>query len=295
MSQLTAISASPTSQTYAAGAIQRRTRKVANFLAPTVPVATPHGIYKLWSEKSRFFIPNTIRALSGDATEVSVAASDVFHDCEPHALTNLVDQSLGQNVDLLAKDSSDLLADIFGLAHLFEVVTVAKAAAGAGDNHTVDPSLDPVGIIDGYINSVLLAGKCEQVGVIFGALAWGNFKNHPLVKSRPAPLKWELNPALFNAEAQYMSCFSVVDTTPEGIDPVMDFILKDEIIVFGTQAEPTRRDPSFMKTFRVQNVEEVLRIVPTKDGRKLQVMLDWAAQVAVTNTAAVKRINYAAA
>ena len=292
MSQIVAITASPTSQTYALGAVQRRTRKVANFLAPSVPVTSAHAIYKAWNEKSRFFIPNSVRALGGDGAEVGIEATDAFLDCFPHALNNTVDRSLGDNVDLLAKDSSDLLADIYGLAHLFEVVTTAKAAAGSGENiDFTSGAVDPIAVIDAHINSVLLAGKCEQAGVLFGATAWNAFKNNAAVRQGRGPLNWELNPSLFNADAEFRSCFSVIDTAPEGVDAVMDFLLKDTILIFGTQAEPTRRDPSFMKTFRVEGQEEILRIIPTQDGRKLRVMLDWVAEVRVTNSAAVKRIN----
>jgi len=222
---------------------------------------------------------------------VAVDAEDAEYNCQPHGLNYIVDQSLGADVADLVKDGGDFLADIFGLAHLHEAVGAAKAAAGAGVDMNYDAAQDPVGVIDGAIEDVLLAGKCEEAGVLFGARAWRRFKNHPAVRERGLALRWELNPTLFTADANYMPCSAAIDTKPEGVAPVMDFLLANEVLVFGRHPVPNRRDPSFMKTLRFEGAVEKLRIVPTQDGRKLQVMIDWSAEIQVTNSAAVKRIN----
>jgi hypothetical protein len=285
---------SKTLSDYAAGAMQKGTRRVGSFLAPTVLVPLQNGEYKKWSEKSRFYVPQTLRALSGRATEVVSDAENQNYNCQPNGLDYIVDRALGDDVDQLVKDGADFLGDIFGLVHLFEAVVGAKEAAGAGENAAYDIDQDPVELIDAKIEAVQLAGKCEQAGVLFGAHAWKRFKNHPTVRERGLPLKWESNPTLFTADAEYMGCFAIIDTAPEGIDPVMDFLLKDEILVFGRHPVPHRRDPSFMKTLRHEGTVENLRILPTNDDRKVQVMLDWSSEIKITNASAIRRINYQA-
>ena len=52
---------------YAQGAAQAATQPVADFLAPTVPVATAVGRFKKYTEQDRFRIPNTKRSVGGRA------------------------------------------------------------------------------------------------------------------------------------------------------------------------------------------------------------------------------------
>jgi len=293
MNRLESISRKSTAADYATGAFQQNTRPVGEFLAPSVAVAGHSGLYKRWSEKSRFYVPNTLRELGGPATEIASDASDGKYNCAPQALDFPIDNAVGdEEAKMLSMDAVDYLSDIYGLAHLYETLIKAKEAAGAGVNKNYDPLVDPVELIDAEVEAVLLAGKCEEAGVLFGASAWRRFKNHPLVAARRQVMKWELNPALFTADARYMGCFAVVDTAPEGIDPVMDFLLKNEVIVFGRHPAPHRRDPSFMKTFRESQWIKNVRTKKTNDGRKTLVMLDWSAEIQVTNSTAVKRINY---
>jgi hypothetical protein len=292
MSNLSNISPRPLLPDYAVGAFQQNTRVVGEFIAPTVTVPTQMGRYKKWTEKARFHVPLTMRGISGAATEISTNASDQNYDCVPNALNFTVDQSLGKDADLLARDAIDLLSDIYGLAHLYETLLKAKGAVGAGTDVIFDPAVDPIDLIDGQIEAVLLAGKCEEAGVLVGAKAWRRLKNHPAVAARRQILKWETNPTLFTANAQYMGCFAVIDNAPEGSDPVMEFLLQDEILIFGRHPVPNRRDPSFMKTFRTENYIQNVRTVESKDGRKLIVMLDWSAEIHVTNSTAAQRINY---
>ncbi len=294
MAYLQDISASQPIQDYAVGSFQTNTRKVGEFLAPSVPVAGNVGRYKEWHEKARFHIPNTLRALTGSASEVSLDADDKQFDCSPNGLNCTVDKSIGQDVPLLVGDAIDLFADIYGLAHLYETITKAKVAAGAGTEVVYDATQDPVDLIDDQIEAVLLAARCEMAGVLFGASAWRRFKNHPLVAARRAALDWDKNPNVFTANAKYMGCFSFVDTAPEGEDPAPEFLLQDEILIFSRSDNPSRRDPSFMKTFRQKDGVKNVRAQDTKDGRKVLVTLDWSADIRVTNLAGVKRINYRA-
>ena len=54
MSRLSEISASPTLREFAQGAAQSAIMPVADFIAPTVEVATSVGRFKSYTEKHRF-------------------------------------------------------------------------------------------------------------------------------------------------------------------------------------------------------------------------------------------------
>ena len=82
MSRLSDISSNPTLRTFAQGAAQSAIQPVADFLAPTVEVATSVGRYKQYTEKNRFHIPQTLRGLGGRATELAFDATDVTFNCE---------------------------------------------------------------------------------------------------------------------------------------------------------------------------------------------------------------------
>jgi hypothetical protein len=86
MSRLASISSNPILREFAQGAAQDAIMPVADFLAPTVPVATSVGRYKKYTEKNRFRIPQTLRTLGGRATELRFEAQDQTYNCKPHAL-----------------------------------------------------------------------------------------------------------------------------------------------------------------------------------------------------------------
>jgi len=91
MNRLASISSNPTLREFAQGAAQQTVQPVADFLAPTVPVGVMNGRYKVYTEKNRFRLPNTLRAIGGRATELRFETTDAFYNCEPHALDYPVD------------------------------------------------------------------------------------------------------------------------------------------------------------------------------------------------------------
>src|SRR5579872_6481701 len=89
--RLALISSHPVLREYAQGAAQDAIQPVAEFLAPTVPVTTSVGYYKKYTEKNRFKIPQTLRAIGGRAVELSFDVADATFNCQPHALDFPVD------------------------------------------------------------------------------------------------------------------------------------------------------------------------------------------------------------
>ena len=120
MSRLSDISASPVLKQFAQGAAQSNIMPVADFLAPTVEVPTSVGRFKKYTEKHRFRIPQTLRAIGGRAAELAFEVSDESYNCNPHALDYPVDNlerlEAGELEDCL-REGAVACAEVAALAH----------------------------------------------------------------------------------------------------------------------------------------------------------------------------------
>lgn len=307
MSKLKSVSSSPTLIDFAQGAAQQAIQPVADFIAPGVDVPTSTGRFKIYTEKNRFRIPDTLRGLGGRATELRFEASDGVFDCQPHALDypidNLEKLETRQLEDSM-KEGAVAVAEVAGLAHEKKVIDTALDAAGSGTGVSFGENDDPVSIIDQRIRAVILAaryGSLMGVGVLFGAAAWTKFKNHAKVRSSfivgnpkagntATPTLDAVSPLLL-ANPEVRATFMVYDDAPEGKKASMKFILDDVILVFARKATPSRRDPSFMKTFRLMGQWMVPGSYERDDGRVEVAKFDWSEDARVSNVDAVARMN----
>lgn len=307
MNRLSSISSNPTLKEFAQGAAQEAIQPVADFIAPTVPVATMNGRYKVYTEKNRFHIPDTLRAMGGRATELRFDATDAAFNCEPHALDYPIDNLERMEADALEdslREGAVAVAEVAALAHEKKVIDMALAAAGAGTGKTWDSSADPVSDVDDAILAVLKAAKYGSlmgIGVLFGATAWKGFKNAANVRARfitgsksaksLAVPNEDIASQLFLAQPEVKTSFMVYDSAAEGLAASIDFVLDTSVLIFARKANPTRRDPSFMKTFRLMNKFMVPGSYVREDGRAEVAKFDWSEDVRVTNSAAVVRLN----
>jgi len=312
MSRLTDISSNPTLREFAQGAAQSAIMPTADFLAPTVEVATSTGRFKVYTEKKRFRIPNTLRGIGGRATELSFEASDATYNCSPHALDYPVDnleQLEARALEDTMKEAAVAVAEVAALAHEKTVIDAALAAVGAGTSKTWNSSADPVSDIDAAILSVIKTAKYGSlmgVGILFGATAWTIFKNQALVRGRfvvgpgakggigvAVPTE-DIARQLFVGGPEVRTSYMVYDNAAEGVAEDIRFILDSVVLVFARKASPTRRDPSFMKTFRLMNQYMVPSSYVRDDGRVEVAKFDWSEDVKVTNSAAAVRLNVSA-
>jgi len=307
MNRLASISSKPTLKEFAQGAAQEAIQPVADFIAPTVPVATMNGRYKVYTEKNRFHIPDTLRAMGGRATELRFDATDAAFNCEPHALDYPIDNLERMEADALEdslREGAVAVAEVAALAHEKKVIDMALAAAGAGTNKKWDSAADPVSDIDDQILTVLKAAKYGSlmgIGVLFGATAWKIFKNAANVRARfiigsksaksLAVPNEDIASQLFLAQPEVKTSFMVYDSAAEGLAANIGFVLDNSVLIFARKANPTRRDPSFMKTFRLMNKFMVPGSYVREDGRAEVAKFDWSEDVRVTNSAAVVRLN----
>jgi hypothetical protein len=315
MSRLSEISASPTLREYAQGAAQDAIMPVADFLAPTVEVATSVGRFKRYNEKNRFRIPSTLRTLGGRATELRFEASDATYNCEPHALDYPVDnleQLEAEGLEDMLREGVTAVAEMAALSHESSVISAALEAVGSGTSKTWNASADPVADVDDAILAVIKAAKYGSlmgVGVLFGATAWKIFKNQDKVRGRfvvgngtgkesgklglAVPTEQSAT-QMFIGTPDVKTSYMIYDAAPEGKAESISFLLDATVLVFARKAAPTRRDPSFMKTFRLMNKFMVPGSYMRDDGRVEVAKFDWSEDVQVTNSTACVRLNVAA-
>ena len=314
MSRLSDISASPTLREYAQGAAQDAIMPVADFLAPTVEVATSVGRFKQYTEKNRFRIPNTLRTLGGRASELRFEATDATFNCEPHALDYPVDnleQLEADGLEDMLREGVTAVAEMAALSHEATVINAALESVGAGTNKVWNATADPVSDVDDAILSVIKAAKYGSlmgVGVLFGATAWKIYKNQDKVRGRfvvgngsgkatgrlglAVPTE-ESAGQMFIGTPQVKTSYMIYDTAPEGKAESISFLLDSTILIFARKEAPSRRDPSFMKTFRLMNKFMVPGSYVRDDGRVEVAKFDWSEDVQVTNSTACVRLNVA--
>jgi len=308
MSRLSTISSKPTMREFAQGAAQSAVQPVADFLAPPVDVPTSVGYYKIYTEKHRFALPTTRRPLGGRATELSFEASDGTYDCKPHALDYPVDnleQLEAAAIENVLREGAVAVAEVAALVHEKTVIDAALAAAGAGTSKTWNSSADPVSDVDAEILTVLKAAKYGSlmgIGVLFGATAWKIFKNAANVRAKfvvgsgkgatGLAIPTEENVGqLFLGTPEVKTSYMVYDSAAAGVAESISFLLDSTVLIFARKAQPTRRDPSFMKTFRLMGQWMVPGSYTRDDGRVEVAKFDWSEDVKVTNSGAVVRLN----
>ena len=310
MGRLSSISSNPVLAEYAQGAAQRNVQPVADFIAPGVEVPTLTGRYKIYTEANRFKLPRVERGLGGSAVQLSWDATDGTYNCTPKALDLPVDyleEIEGDALENALQEGADMVAEIAGLSHEKTVIDLAVASAGNTAKTWSSGTPDPVDDIDTQILDVVKNAKYGSlmgVGVVFGATAWKLAKNTAAVKSRyivaagaagksvgqQAPSITDFGKLLI-AEPEVQLSLMVVDTAKEGVAESLAFVLDSTVLIFARRPNPTRRDPSFMKTFRLRNQWMKPGSYTLPDGRGECAKFDWTADVKVVNSAAGKKLT----
>lgn len=304
MSRLSTLSSNPTLRNFAKDASQNAIRKVARFLAPLVECPDVTGKYKIYNSEHRYKRPETRRALGDRATRIGFTATDANFNLVPHALDFAIPKIAGMSEETLmnyAQYGTQLLADASALDHEAEVIAAALAAAGSGtDSNFASSGVDPIALLDAAIMTTYKAAKNGAgVKVLFGADALVNLKNNANVRGRfvtgakngiIAPSLKDIQGLLVTNPECEVSMY-VQDTAAEGVSESISFLLSTGILIFASNSAPNTMDPSFMKTFVPMGGFMVPGSYTTEDQRDEVLKMDWTAEVAVTNSAAVTRIN----
>jgi hypothetical protein len=301
--KLSTLSGRPVIREYAQGRAQDATGEIAEFLAPAVEVSTMTGKYKTYDEETRFKLPETLRSLGGKATVVEFDRDDADFNVKPHALDTPLDDieiEEAEGEDLLMETSDDIAA-LAGMAHENRVITtgVGALSAVAGKGAWSQAQTDPVAEINAQIVDVIKAagaGSVMEVGILLDPNAMIKFFANKNVKgyfpgiSHIAPTIENMK-KLFLGKVESKVSFLAVDTAAAGKDKDMNFVLADKVLVFARSSSPTRRDPSFMKTFRRRGRWMVPGSYRREDDRGETIKFDWTEQVVLTNVPAARLLE----
>lgn len=306
MSLISDLAANPVLLDYAQNASQLRISRIADFLAPTVNVATKTGRFKKFSAKSRFKIPDTRRVPGAKAVQVGFTATDGTFTIQYHAADVPVDQAEiqegGQVGFNAAAEAADLAAEIAMLVHEKGVIDLALATAGSGTNVNVnEATTDVVDAIDSALIDIrknVPYSNMEKC-LLFGPNAWRRFKNAPVVRSRFVTaggnaipnVSEEMASTLFIGNPKIMVCELVTDTAAEGKTASYSYALDTSVLAFVRSSAPTRNDPSWLKTFRLTGAWLGARAYTTEDGRGEVFGWDWGFDLNAVNTAGGTRLN----
>lgn len=307
------LATSPLLTNYAITASQRAIRPVGQFVSPLCEVPDFTFRYKTYTEDNRFKVPVTLRQPGGRATRIGFTAQDTTAQLEPHALDFPIPNVDGLSDEALAfsiMEAQSTLADASALALEYEIVNQAKQAAVASSLSTAvdftDPTVDPIAVLDGIIMNVKLAAKNgAPIKVLFGATKFKQLRDNPLARGRfivsnrgsaarnvglVSPTVGDVgNLLIFNPKC--MCSEMVVDTTPEGVTPSVQFVLDTMVIVFAANDTPNRMDPSFMKTFSRMGGFFKPGNYLTEDQRDQVLKMDWHTMPVVTNATAVAAVQ----
>jgi hypothetical protein len=301
--KLSVLSGRPTVQTYAQGRAREETGEIADFIAPTVEVTKHTGKYKEYGKKNRFKLPETLRGLGGPATVLSFDREDKDFNAAPHALDVPlddieIDEEEGENLLMEAADES---ASIGGMSHEKGVIdlAVASATSVAGAGALTNPDFDPVAAWNQIIIAVYLAaggGSKMEIGIVIDPMTIVAFFANKMVKGYFPGID-TIAPTLDNMKKLFVGntttkiSFLATDVEPAGKAARMAFALQSKVLIFARNGNPTRRDPSFMKTFRVRNRWMKPGTYRKADDRGEVVKMDWSMDVKCANTEAGKLIE----
>ena len=139
--QLARVAQSAQVQNYSKGAGQSALdrMKIANFVAPVVPVPGTKFEYFAYDSKSPYKIMKTKRGIGGPAAVLDTGGATVTSTLDANAIDAPIDQAeqlAEPTLILTLQERADEAAQAAALAHDYEVVSAALAAAGAGTDYS---------------------------------------------------------------------------------------------------------------------------------------------------------------
>lgn len=307
--QLARVAQSAQVKNYSKGAGQSALdrMKIANFVAPVVPVPGTKFEYFAYDSAKPYKIMKTKRAIGGGAAVLDTGGAAVPSTLDANAIDAPIDQAeqlAEPTLILTLQERADEAAQAAALAHEYEVISAALAAAGSGTDYSAAQasSNDLKLLIDTASLAAMLAAKSGSnmgLRVLFGAAAGLRFLNHNTIralfkggaKSTATPSMEEVS-ALLLGSPKCMHALTVVDSAVEGLAASNGWLMDNAVLIFVASENPTRRDPSFMKTFALGDGIMRPGTYMSADGRQEFAKLDWYTKPTVTNSTAIIRLNF---
>lgn len=287
---------------FARGLSQDMSKRLAEFVAPTVVVGTSNGQFKSFADKNAFKVPVTARAIGGKANRIGFESEDKYFNCKPNALETTIDQEernqAGPDQGMLEQAKT---ADLINTAHLSREVAVftamrAAVSAESGLGVWSNDANDPIDELDGVIEGIALATGRMPNRLLLGLSGFRKLrKNAKVIARQPGAAIIGVTAAqiaamLINPDIEIRIGTLAYDTTKAGKTQSNSFVSGLEALVFYASQNPTRYDPSFMKTFTgaTGNVLDVQ--VNKEDHRTDVISADWSEDIELISAICGKRL-----
>ena len=319
MSRLTEIARANNLTSYIAGAFTTAAAAEINFLAPTVPVSELLVNVATYDSNAPFRVPDTRRAMHGDAVQLEFGGSNSDVALEVHAADAPIDlvyageggQARSDGSLLIDLQSAGLMAATACATGRFQrVLAAASTAAGSATSITMNTSgLDVIDESDAAILDVVKAcggaSNLVEVRLLWGTTALRLCRKHSSLKDRvsggatkgasAANVTLESINAMTIIPTTSRVSTSVVENSKPGAASSRAFLLTNRLYVFAASAVPTRNDPSALKLLQKGNDPvNPSGFYLSADGRKEKVKFDWAEKVHAGNSGAIKALDFAA-
>ncbi len=289
--------------TFARGFMQDMKKGLANFFAPIVGTGIATGQYKTYDLKNAFQVPNTVRAIGGDANRLAFDSDDAHYNCTPHALEVVIDEherKLAGEANIAALEQGKIAALLATakLAREHEVVAGARAAltAVSGKGVWSSAEVDPIDQLDEQIEAIAKSTGMFPNRMVLGVSAFRALRANAKIKDE---LKGsgdmrlsidKLRERLMVPDIDIRLGTMVYDTTKPGKASSLDFLLGADVFLFIGSDSPTAFDPSFMKTFATDS-SLIDSVKSYEEGPRRKIYAtDWTQHVLATSTISGRRL-----
>jgi len=288
--------------TFARGFMQDMSKSLANFFAPVVPTGIASGQYKTYDQKNAFQIPQTVRAIGGDANRLAFESDDAYFNCAPNALAVVIAEHAralaGEaRMPQLEQGKSAALLATAKLAREAEVISKARAAltAVSGKGVWSGATVDPIDQLDEQIEAIAKATGMFPNRMVLGVSAFRALRNNAVIKADLAGSGGvrmtidKLRDMLMVPNIDIRLGTMVYDTAKPGKTSALEFVLGADVFLFIGADAPTAYDPSFMKTFAT-DASLIDSIRSFEEPRRRVYATDWTHDVRATSAISARRL-----
>jgi hypothetical protein len=311
MSSRYSASYNPTLTNYAVGLaadITKQESRLAEFLAPEVPVPAGIGQYKVYSDRNSFTAYDTARPLGNRPNRVSFGATDAAYNCKPQGLEIPVDDAeieaagnLDGAADRLNQAKIRTLVVSAHLSHEKHVVDtiLAGVAAQSGFGKWADTQVDPIDEIDEQIEAIAIATGQMPNKIALDIAMWRKLRSNKNVKARfgsaggREPSLQDFAGVLLNPAITVRVGLLSYATNKAGQSSVTkSTAMTNSCLILANSDMPTEFDPSAAKTFttREGGVEAVLTLRDDLAHSDVHQVL-WSRDVVISASSAIRRID----
>ena len=302
MGALTTATYIETLKTYAYGVSQDASSRLADFIAPRVPVGVGSGQFKKFSDKQAFQTYDTARAVGGPANRIEFEATDGTFNCQANALEVAIDdqerEKAGDNQAALEEAKTRTLVINGALSREKKVFDLIKSQVAAATTWDHTGTADPIPLIDAQILAISNATGQMPNRMVIGLGAWAWLKNAKPVVERQRGVTNKgvtldvLAGMLLNPQIDIRVGVLSADANKMGKAASKANVVGDEIFIFVGSENPTQYDPSFAKTFSIgSNSVESVRMYREERNRSDILAVDWSEDVQVVSTICASRIS----